>query len=60
MAAMAGHIAARRPQQALELWRAHAGRIGRAGSPAFRLLRCHAEPGDTAGCVQAFRDYAER
>jgi hypothetical protein len=60
MAALAGHIASRRPQQALELWRAHAERIGRPASPPFRLLRCHAEPGDAAACARAFRDYAER
>ena len=60
MAAMAGHIASRRPQQALALWRTHAERIARPASPAFRLLRCHAEPGDAAACARAFRDYAER
>jgi len=60
MAAMAGHLASRRPQQALALWRKHAERIPRPASPAFRLLRCHAEPGDSAACARAFRDYAER
>ena len=60
MAAMAGHLASRRPQQALALWRKHAERIPRTASPAFRLLRCHAEPGDSAACSRAFRDYAER
>jgi len=58
MAAMAGYIADRRPAQALELWRSHAEKIPRAAAaPAFRLLRCHADPGS---CVGAFRDYAER
>jgi len=60
MAAMAGHLASRRPQQALALWKTHAERIARPASPAFRLLRCHAEPGDAAACARAFRDYAER
>src|SRR5258706_2991219 len=58
MAAMAGYIADRRPAQALELWRAHSGKIPRAAAtPAFRLLRCHAEP---RSCADAFRDYAAR
>src|SRR4051812_11164278 len=33
MTAMAGHIASRRPARALELWKAHVDRIGRAASP---------------------------
>jgi spermidine synthase len=58
MAAMAGYIAERRPAQALELWRSHSGKIPRAAAtPAFRLLRCHADP---RSCADAFRDYAER
>jgi spermidine synthase len=58
MAAMTGYIADRRPALALELWRTHAEKIPRANAtPAFRLLRCHADPGS---CVDAFRDYAER
>jgi hypothetical protein len=58
MAAMAGYIADRRPAQALELWRSHAEKIPRAiASPAFRLLRCHADP---RSCADAFRAYAER
>ena len=58
MAAMAGYLAAGNRERALELWRAQADRVGRAASPAFRLLRCHAGPGD--GCAETFRDYAER
>ncbi|HSU64193.1 MAG TPA: hypothetical protein VLJ12_10045, partial [Burkholderiales bacterium] len=58
MAAMAGSIAARQKERALELWNAQAAEMPRvAASPAFRLLRCHAE---TAGCAAAFRAYAER
>jgi hypothetical protein len=58
MAAMAGHLATGNRERALELWRAHASQVGRAGSPAFRLLRCHAGPGDA--CAEEFHDYAER
>ena len=59
MAAMAGHIATRNQTAALELWYAHGGLIGRdVAAPAFRLLRCHADPGGP--CAGAFRDYAER
>jgi spermidine synthase len=58
MAAMAGYIADRHPAQALELWRAHSGKIPRAvAMPVFRLLRCHAEP---SSCADAFRGYATR
>jgi hypothetical protein len=58
MAAMAGYIADRRPAQALELWRSHSDKIPRAAAtPAFRLLRCHADP---RSCAEAFRDYAAR
>jgi len=31
-----------------------------ASSPAFRLLRCHAEPAGGEACAAAFRTYAER
>ena len=56
MAAMAGYIADRRPAQALELWRAHSGKIPRAAAmPAFRLLRCHAEPRSCARGVPRLR-----
>jgi hypothetical protein len=61
MAAMTGHLAAREPERALELWRAQEKRLTRSAStPAFRLLRCHAQRGDAAACAAAFRDYAER
>jgi spermidine synthase len=56
MAGMAGRIAAREPQKALALWNAEGARL-RPASPAFRLLRCHAE---RAGCAAAFSAYAER
>jgi hypothetical protein len=56
VAAMSGRLAAREPDQALRLWREHSARV-RASSPAFRLLRCHAE---RAGCAADFADYAVR
>jgi len=56
MAAMAGRIAAREPRKALELWNEESSRL-RLTTPAFRLLRCHAE---RAGCAAAFSAYAER
>jgi spermidine synthase len=60
MAAMAGYIAERQPERALELWRAHAKEIPRAAStPAFRLLRCHAQ-NDARACAEDFSVYAER
>ena len=61
MAAMAGSIAARKKPRALELWSEHAAQLSRvAASPAFRLLRCHAEPAGGEACAAAFRTYAER
>jgi spermidine synthase len=57
LAAMAGHIANRNHAAALELWRAQQKQIRAPWSPAFRLLRCHAQG---AGCEADFRAYAER
>ena len=57
LAAMTGHVASGDKAAALELWRAQKARIRFPGAPAFRLLRCHAEP---AGCEADFRAYAER
>jgi spermidine synthase len=57
LAAMAGHIANRNRAAALELWRAQQKQIRAPWSPAFRLLRCHAQ---SAGCEADFRAYAER
>jgi len=58
LAGMSGYLAARAPQQALRLWQEQASRLPRAaGKPAFRLLRCHAEPGDAAGCAAEFAAY---
>ena len=56
LAALAGYVASGEKAQALELWEKY-GAGTRAAKPAFRLLRCHADP---ASCAQAFRDYAER
>lgn len=51
MAAMTGHIVARQPERALELWRAQRGKLPwpLQESPAFRLLRCHAGRDGCAG-----------
>jgi hypothetical protein len=59
MAGMAGAIAAGQRERAVALWTAHEGSLARAGLPAFRLLRCHAQPGDAGACAEAFRPYAE-
>jgi spermidine synthase len=56
LAALAGYVASGEKARALELW-AKYGVGTRAARPAFRLLRCHADPGS---CAEAFRDYAER
>src|SRR5688572_17654416 len=56
LAALAGHIASGDKPGALALWERY-GRGTRAGRPAFRLLRCHAQ---SAGCADAFRAYDER
>ena len=57
-AAMSAQIARGERAAALELWTRHGGaQLRRPGAPAFRLLRCHAEP---ASCAEAFRAYAER
>jgi hypothetical protein len=53
---MAGYVASGDKAKALELWKTY-GSGTRAPRPAFRLLRCHAEP---ASCADAFRAYAER
>ena len=56
LAALTGYVASGEKPKALELWQAY-GSGTRAARPAFRLLRCHAEP---ATCAEAFRAYAER
>jgi hypothetical protein len=56
LAAMTGYVASGDNAKALELWQKY-GEGARAGRPAFRLLRCHAE---RSSCGAAFRDYAER
>ena len=55
LAAMTGHLAMGDKAAALELWSAHEKQIRSAGRPAFRLLRCHADP---AGCAAAFSSFA--
>jgi spermidine synthase len=60
MAGMSGAIAAGRRELALDLWERHAANLARgAGQPAFRLLRCHAQPDAGEGCAEALRAYAE-
>jgi hypothetical protein len=54
---MTGYVARGEGRAALELWRKQRDHIRDAASPAFRLLRCHAE---RSSCVDDFRAYAER
>ena len=56
LAALTGHVASGAKPKALELWDSYSPSV-RVTRPAFRLLRCHADP---AGCGDAFRAYAER
>jgi len=56
LVALTGYVASGDKAKALELWKAY-GSGTRAARPAFRLLRCHADP---ATCAEAFRSYAER
>jgi hypothetical protein len=58
LAALAGYVASGQKPKALELWGSYSPSV-RVTRPAFRLLRCHADP-DPAGCAKAFRAYAER
>ncbi|HEX6155862.1 MAG TPA: hypothetical protein VFZ54_07555, partial [Burkholderiales bacterium] len=56
LAALTGYVASGARPKALELWGSYSPSV-RVTRPAFRLLRCHADP---AGCGNAFRAYAER
>jgi hypothetical protein len=56
LAALSGYIASGDKPNALALWGSHSAPV-RVSRPAFRLLRCHADP---VGCVGAFRAHAER
>ena len=56
LAALTGHVASGAKSKALELWGSYSPSV-QVTRPAFRLLRCHADP---AGCGKAFRVYAER
>jgi len=56
LAALTGYVGSGDKPKALELWGSHSGAV-RVSRPAFRLLRCHADP---ASCVAAFRSHAER
>ena len=60
LAGMSGAIASGRHGLALELWERHAANLAQdAGQPAFRLLRCHAQPGAGEACADALRAYAQ-
>jgi predicted membrane-bound spermidine synthase len=56
LAALTGYVASGAKPKALELWGSYSPSV-QVTRPAFRLLRCHADP---AGCGKAFRAYAER
>jgi len=56
LAALSGALASGDKAKALELWGSYSDSV-RVSRPAFRLLRCHADPGS---CAAAFRAYAER
>jgi len=56
LAALTGYVASGARPKALELWGSYSPSV-RVTRPAFRLLRCQADP---AGCTKAFRAYAER
>jgi len=56
LAALGGSVASGDKAKAVELWKKY-GQGTRAARPAFRLLRCHADP---ATCAEAFAAYAER
>ena len=61
MASMTGYLVAGYRDHAQSLWQYYAKRIPRAaGTPAFRLLRCHAQSGAAQGCAALFASYAER
>ena len=61
MAAMTGLIRTGNQERAADLWREHGPSLsGAAATPAFRLLRCHAETRGAEACAEAFRPYAER
>jgi len=58
ISAMTGALSAGRKDVALTVWNSQEGLLGRAiATPLFRLLRCHAGPGD---CAAPFRQYARR
>jgi hypothetical protein len=58
LASLAGYVASGQPAKALAVWDTQKKELrGAAGTPAFRLVRCHAE---RERCAAEFRDYAER
>jgi hypothetical protein len=58
LASLAGAIASGQSARAVKVWEAQKAELRNAAdSPAFRLLRCHAE---REGCAAQFRGYGER
>ncbi len=65
MAGLTGYLAAGDKAGAKRLWDFYSEKLAKSAPKAvFRLLRCHAEPGDPAtralGCAAEFRAYAKR
>ncbi|MEO5617603.1 MAG: hypothetical protein ABIS67_07505, partial [Candidatus Eisenbacteria bacterium] len=65
MAGLTGYLAAGDKAGAKRLWDFYSEKLAKSAPKAvFRLLRCHAEPGDRAtrasGCAAEFRTYAKR
>jgi predicted membrane-bound spermidine synthase len=57
LAALSGNLAIGEKAAALQLWNAQKSKLRAPAAPAFRLLRCHAEP---VSCEAEFSAYAER
>jgi spermidine synthase len=65
MAGLAGYLAAGDKAGALRLWELYAAHLAKsAPKAAFRLLRCHAQAGDSvtraAGCAAEFAEFSRR
>ncbi len=58
---MTGYLAARAPAKVRTLWQHYGASLGRAaGSPIFRLLRCHAETDGEQACAALFSSHTVR
>lgn len=60
LSAMSGYLATGRAERALQLWDEHAKSLPRPATPAFRLLRCHAQRFDLPACAAEFQAYNGR